>query len=445
MVFAETAIAAANAPSAHILASTLLAATESPAATVDIKERIDSAQRLMTQGQAEKARAILLALEAERISEVADANEVQFLLALLDVADKDYESAVHRYHRILISEPKAVRVRLELGRVYFLAGDYANAERQFLFARAGRLPPAVLKNIDKYLSAIRSLKTFAYTVSLSIASDSNINAGPATDAISLYGLPFQLSQSAKANSGIGVAIDGSVEWAPRLNKDLKWRTGAQFHRAQYGQTQFDDLIVGIFTGPHVTLKKWDFNLLGNFARRWYGDHVYADIVGAGADATYYITPRLGIGAGLNLLHFGYSQNSLQTGLGGNVAASFFYTPTTASIIRGSMAAGYQDARVSSFASRTRQFSLNYTREFKGGLTLTLTPAYTHIAYEAPLAAFNKIRVDNQFTGQLVLLHRRLDWHGFTPRIIYTYTRNDSSVSLYTFRRSRLDLGITSAF
>lgn len=110
-----------------------------------------------------------------------------------------------------------------------------------------------------------------------------------------------------------------------------------------------------------------------------------------------------------------------------------------------MAAGYQDARVSSFASRNRQFSLSYTREFKGGLTLTLTPAYTHIAYEAPLAAFNKTRVDDQFTGQLVLLHRRLDWHGFTPRIIYTYIRNDSSVFLYTFRRSRLDFGVTSAF
>lgn len=444
-MFAGTALPAANAPSAHVLASTLLASGANPAANVGIKERIYSAQRLMTQGHAENARAILLALEAETNSEVAEANEIQFLLGLLDVADKDYESAVHRYHRILISEPKAVRVRLELGRAYFLAGDYANAERQFLFARAGRLPPAVLRNIDKYLSAIRSLKTFAYNVSLSIASDTNINAGPATDAISLYGLPFQLSQSAKANSGIGVAIDGSVEWALRLNRDLKWRTGAQLHRAQYSQTQFDDMTIGIFTGPHVTLKKWDFNVLGNFARRWYGDHVYADVVGAGADATYYITPRLGIGAGLNLLHIGYSQNSLQTGLGGNVFGSFFYTPTTASIIRGSMAAGYQDARVSSFASRNRQFSLSYTREFKGGLTLTLTPAYTHIAYEAPLAAFNKTRVDDQFTGQLVLLHRRLDWHGFTPRIIYTYIRNDSSVFLYTFRRSRLDFGVTSAF
>lgn len=444
-MFAETAIAAANAPSAHVLASTLLAVTEKTAATVGIKERIYSAQRLMIQGHAENARAILLALKAEKIPDVAEANEIQFLLGLLDVADKDYESAVHRYHTILISEPKAIRVRLELGRTYFLAGDYANAERQFLFARAGRLPPAVLKNIDKYLGAIRSLKTVAYTVSLSIASDTNINAGPATDSISLYGLPFQLSQSAKANSGIGIAIDGSVEWALRLNKDLKWRTGAQLHRAQYGQTQFDDMTIGIFTGPHVTFKKWDFNLLGNFARRWYGDHVYAEIVGGGADATYYITPRLGIGAGLNLLHIGYSQNSLQTGLAGNVFGSLFYTPTAASIIRGSIAAGYQDARASSFANRNRQFSLSYTREFKGGLTLTLTPAYTHIAYEASLGAFNKTRVDDQFTGQLVLLHRRLDWHGFTPRISYTYIRNDSSVSLFVFRRSRVEFGITSAF
>src|SRR5579864_4713512 len=204
-MFAGTAIPAANAPSAHVLASSLLASEPNSVASVDAKERIHLAQGLMTQGHAEKARAILLALEAEKIPDIADANEVQFLLGLLDLADKDYESAVHRYHRILISEPKAVRVRLELGRAYFLADDYANAERQFLFARAGKLPPAVLKNIDRYLSAIRSLKTFSYTIALSIASDSNINAGPATDTVSLYGLPFQLSQSAKGNNGVGLA------------------------------------------------------------------------------------------------------------------------------------------------------------------------------------------------------------------------------------------------
>jgi hypothetical protein len=47
--------------------------------------------------------------------------------------------------------------------------------------------------------------------------------------------------------------------------------------------------------------------------------------------------------------------------------------------------------------------------------------------------------------QIALLDRKIDYHGFTPRIIYTYTRNNSSIPLYRFSRNRVELGITRSF
>jgi outer membrane protein len=139
--------------------------------TVDGKpvpiDTIAAAELLMQGGHPAEARKLLEALEK---SEPRD-NQTQFLLALLDMGDKDHDSAIRRLHRILVSEPKAVRVRLELGRAYFERGDYGNAERQFRFARAGRNPPGVTANIDHYLIAIRSLKRLSFAVSLAVAPD----------------------------------------------------------------------------------------------------------------------------------------------------------------------------------------------------------------------------------------------------------------------------------
>ena len=110
-----------------------------------------------------------------------------------------------------------------------------------------------------------------------------------------------------------------------------------------------------------------------------------------------------------------------------------------------MAVGRQQARIASYANHSRQIGLNYTREFKGGITLGLAPTHSRIAYDAPLAAFNTRRIDRQYSGQATLLYRRIDFGGFTPRLVYTYTRNRSSIPLYSFSRSRWEIGFTSAF
>jgi hypothetical protein len=403
------------------------------------------AEQAITAGHAEDARAMLETLAASPTGQTAADNQVLFLLGMLDIAEQDYDSAIARFHRILVSEPRQVRVRLELGRAYFMHKDFANAQRQFLFARAGHLPPTVQANVDGYLGAIRALQTFTYSVSFALATDTNLNAGPATDSVSLYGLPFQLSPNARANSGVGLALDAGVEVSPVISRRLKWRLGSQIHRSQYRQSQFDDMTLGQYTGPHLTLKRWDFNLLVNIARRWYGDRTYNNSYGGSLDTTWYATARLGLGASMGLSHLSYLQAPLQNGLGYTYAANLFYTPTPASMVRANASFGTQQAQIAAYANHSQQLGLVYSREFRGGLTVSLTPSLTRIGYDGALEAFGTTRIDHQVTGQVSVLDRKIDWDGFTPRVVYTYTRNRSSIPLYAFNRSRVEFGFTRAF
>jgi hypothetical protein len=443
---AQVALSTAPAVSPPVAVAKAGAASPSASpAAAPTADPLTLAEAMMSHGRYADARKLLGPLEAHRSGDHARDNQVQFLLGLLDMQDQDYEGAIARFHRILVDEPKQVRVRLEMGRAYFMEKDYANAQRQFLFARAGNLPPTVQLNVDRYLGAIRSLQTFSYNLSFAVASDTNLNAGPATDTVSLFGLPFQLSPNAKANSGVGLAVDASAEYSPRLKDGLKWRFGSQLHRNQYQQTQFDDMTLGFYTGPHLTLNRWDFNVLGNAARRWYGDRPYSDQVGGGFDATYYVTARLGIGAGVGLAEINYPKIPLQNGLGENFSINAFYTPTPASIIRATAVFGRQGAKISAYANHAQQYTLSYTREFRGGITVAVAPSFTQIAYDAPLAAFGVTRLDRQYTGQIAILDRKVDWEGFTPRLVYTYTQNDSTIPLYSFHRNRVEVGFTRAF
>ena len=422
--------------------------TPAPAPTAKVTRPIDpllEAEVLIAHRRNDEARKLLTELEKRHSGDHARENQVQFLLGLLDMAERDYDSAISRFRRILVSEPKTVRVRLEIGRAFFLQGRYGDAEREFLYARAGKLPPAVLANIDRYLNAIRQRRTFSYGLSFSITPDSNLNAGPATDTVSLYGLPFQLSPNAKANSGVGLSLDASAEWAPRVGRQAKWRFGALLHRAQYRQTQFDDMTLALYSGPHLTLKRWDLNLLGNVSRRWYGDRGYAISYGPSADATYFVTTHLGVGLSAALSWIEYDVNTLQNGLGRSASVNFFYTPTTASFLRGAATVGRQDARIPAYAFDSVQLGLSYTREFAGGLTAGLAPTFTMINYDAPLAAFAQARRDRQYAIQVSVLERKIDFHGLTPRIAYIFIRNDSNLDLYTFQRSRFEIGFTDSF
>lgn len=417
-----------------------------PAPDADPADILQWAKWLVFRQRSDEARATLEQLaQSGRKMTREQVNEAQFLIGMIDIANKDYPAAISRFRRILVSDPDAVRVRLELGRAFFLNDDYNNARRQFLFARAGNVPAIVRKNIDRYLVAIRSLRTMKYSFSLSLASDTNLNAGPSADTITVYGLPFQLSKSLRANSGIGLAMDAAAEYAPRLSKRLKWRIGTQIHRAQYRYTEFDDMTMTVYTGPHLTLKKWDFNLLGTAARRWYGNRVYTNIFGGSISSTYFVTSRFGIGTALAINRLNYMRYTPQSGTGGNVSLSTFYTPSTSSILSARATLGRQNAKDKAFANHLQQFKLSMTKELGSGFTVTASPMYSRIAYDAPLAAFDRRRVDHQLVGTLMLLNRKIDILGITPRILYAYTDNASSIPLYRYTKHRVEIGLTTQF
>lgn len=414
-----------------------------PAAAEETSFRgsVQTAKVLMQTGRSVEARSLLQELAADH----PRSNDVAFLLGLLALQSREYDAAVDHFRSILVRNPDAVRVRLELGRAFFLKHDYENAYRQFQFARAGRLPRGVEGSIDRFVAAIRRDKEWSYNLSFAVAPDSNVNNGTSARATELFGLPFELSDDTRRKSGVGVAIDAGAEFAPQIGERVRLRLGAGIQRREYGHDDFDEMTVALFAGPRLLLPAWDLSLLATGVRRQLGGHRLYDAVGARVEATHHRGARTAITLGASAQQIRYADQPLQDGAAFAVSARAVRALTPASSLNARVGASRRTAQTPELASRSAWAGVGYFRELAGGFSVYLEPSYGLSRHDAVDPFFGKRRKDRLLELQLAVLHRQIVFTRFTPRIALTFARRDSSVELYDFKQRRLEVGVTSSF
>ena len=106
------------------------------AARANPNKLVDAAEKLIVQGLFEQAEFLLGRAEAFG----ANLNAIRFARAFMAQSKGQLQQAAKLYRAILLEEPDALRVRLELGRVYYLLNDDTKAILQFRYALAGDLP-----------------------------------------------------------------------------------------------------------------------------------------------------------------------------------------------------------------------------------------------------------------------------------------------------------------
>lgn len=398
---------------------------------------VDDAKSLITAGRLDEARALLQHQPSN--------SETCFLLGLIAVAEHDYRTAISQFRKALAFDPRSARLRLELGRAFYLARDYANAERQFERALAGDLPPPVKANARQFLSQVRREKRWSFGFNLAVAPDTNVNAGSSASETIIFGLPFQLGNDAKMRSGVGVVGGASAEFSPAITRRWRWIMGIAAQRREYGGTQFDDTIASAWSGPQWVGEKIGVSAASTLLRRWYGGRMYQRAIGGRIETVLYPDSRTAIPLGLSGQQFDYPTYPAQSGPVWSLSAGVvrILDPTTSAtlLVNGAV----QKARTRNLSNRSLTASLSVTRDLRGGFTVTMAPTYAMADYEAPDALFGITRRDRSTEMRITILNRRAAiWH-FTPTITYTHVRRTSTISLYNIRQDRLECSFTTSF
>lgn len=402
---------------------------------------IQAAQLLISNNRLDEARRLLDLALAKRPQD----SELLFLRATVAVAQKDYDMAISLYRRILVREPDAERVRLELARAFFLKGDYDNADRQFRFARAGNIDDAVKTNIDHFLSAINHLREWTVNFSLALAPDTNQNAATSASQINIFGLPFALDKNARKQSGIGVAGDIGGEWSPLLSDNLKARIGGDLTRTDYSGGQFDDMTLSGYAGPQFLFHDWDISVLGTGFQRWYANQDYLDGFGGKIAADYGITSDVLVSAAFGGQAMTDDFIPDQSGPLYSTQLTGTYVLSPSSLVQLQLGFNRQDAQTGAYSYSGVWFGGGYSQDLPFGFSAGFQPSYFITRYDDELTAFGKTRADNALMLAFTLLNRRFDYHGFTPRFSYVFTEQHSNIPLYSFTRNQFQIGLTSLF
>ena len=375
--------------------------------------------------------------------------EIMFRIGYIHFSIGEFEEAVYFYQQILIAEPNAVRVRLELARSLFELGRYTEAEREFRFARSGDLPKEVYENIDRYIAAIQYNQTLRWNFSLSIAPDDNINSAPDITRIGPDGV-LRLDGFEKS-SGLGLLINTGVEWTPRMNESTRLRVGTNLYHTEYSGSEFDDSILSYHIGPRFDRRNMSVSTLLTGYKRWYQHEEHSDAIGGRVEFFYRISSRLRTSIITDYQEVSYKRFASNDGHRKGIRGTLDYALSESSGIQ--LTGGFfRESTQRSFnSSDSYRVGFGYYRELGHGVNIFIQPEYTFTRYDDvnPIHTFfllgNEKRKDETYRFNVSLSHRQWQYKGFTPTVLLIHSQRKSNYELYDFSRNQVQLGVRRIF
>ena len=192
-----------------------------------------------------------------------------------DRRDALLDEAIAAFRKMLVADPKLVRVRLELARAFFLKGEDRLATRHFEQVLAGKPPAAVALNVNRFLNVMRARKRWSVRVGAAIAPDSNLGARTSEGTILIdtpFGrLPFTYQGDDK-KSGIGVALWAGGEYQYPIDPRWRLRAGGDVSRREYRSDEFDRMTVSAHFGPRWLIGRVsELSALASARQSWLAD------------------------------------------------------------------------------------------------------------------------------------------------------------------------------
>ena len=446
---------------------------------------IAAAGRLVSQGRGLDALVVIRPVALAR----PDVEQATFTLGLAALAYADaavrvgvrrkdsevkdnYDLAVRSFRGMLVKDPSRVRVRLELARALFSRGnclappanlfthllgdDCWAAEQHFLRVIGTDVPPQVLFNVRRFVQICRARKRASGSLSLALAPDTNVNTSTSAQTISIFGLPFQLDDEARATSGIGVVgavgaeIQRPLPWLKLFpNSNTRLRVGGTVYRRDYSGGSFDDSNYGVYAGPRFITRGGQFSVLFQADNRSVNGRPYSRQWGMRLEGVRLLTRRIAFG--------GTAEGSRQQALtvegplgapgwswNGQSFVNYALLPSLSFRFMGGV--GRENTDRVSTRHRNRWVGLMANYDLPLGFSLTAAQQYFATNFDQPNTLFSP---DPPTTGmwfsRLAFYNRLIQIKGFSPSLSLIREDRDSNVTLYGYRRFRVEGGFVRVF
>jgi tetratricopeptide (TPR) repeat protein len=416
-------------------------------ALAQTKPDLAHARSLIVEGKGTQAWEILEPFEFD----LAGDEDYDYLLGVAAIEAGHPERATLAFERVLAVNPNHAAARLDMGRAYYLLGDYDRAKIELMDLLAHAPPPAARTTIERYLAAI-SLRTqrgaprVTGYVEASLGHDSNINAGVSKEALflPLFGATFTLDPTATRLSDDFIALGAGAEAAFPVTERLSLLAGGDLRqRVNSSHEDFDHRSADLRAGVQHSDERDTVRFMAGTDRYELDDAAYRRVQNLNLEWRRQLDRRTQLSLYAADLRIRYlqpatrpqSSNVLLYGVGAiRTLDEAKRTFVFGSAFRGDD--GATDGRIDG-DRRLHGLRAGIQRELRGNVDGYATVGFQKSTYSQENPIFAELRRDRQYDLALGAVWR-VDY-AWVLRPQVGYTRNDSTTAINKYDRYELSV------
>ena len=365
------------------------------------------------------------------------------LLGLLSKATGRPREARRYFNRViaLSNEPSLVgEAKLELAQIAYQLGDKDTAKRHLHAVKGLKPPAAVGDNIDAFLAVIdtRELpRNYQMTASIGIVADANANAGPEVESVLMYGVPYTLSEDAKATSAAALKTGLGIRHSTSLDDDMRLQSSASVSWLNYEDLDLlDSVSVAASTG--ISIRATDeivasVPLVVDWVKIGHEASYYSYSYGVAPQMRYRYDDQLSINLAGSLSTKDYQSNENRGGNNFVVSTGLTYQFDSKSYLLAGITRGDVNSGIDYYSNDNLGAYLGYGYRFANGLSTSARVNYRDTEYLGIQNAYDKARQDTTSTVSLSAAYP-IKPLGFDVVLSASYTDNSSNLSLYEYDR-----------
>ncbi len=367
----------------------------------------------------------------------------RYARALMEHAKGNFAEAVSRYRDLLVSQPDAQIVRVDLAMALHDDRQFIAAKDQLQRLRSEPLPESVIPVVEDTLLAIEKMQEWEFNVSVYYQQNSNINNASKTikhvfhplfgvlsfnDPIKAHGIHFDLGASKtlpfddKWFGSIDLSANGDY-WNKKDYNDLRLRAGLG-GGYQNAQTKIE-------FQPYVS-------------NRFYGNRPYSFSFGAQFSQLYWVNNHFQLSGILDISREKFDERKF---LEGN---RYFASINGVYIVD---AKQYWLAGINYYRRKAKDADSAYDRygvvlgwgqEWPYGISSKVITTAAKSQYDG-VDFFNILRKDKDYQAQISLWHRGIHWQGITPKLNYRWSKTDSNHFLHEDEEQQVYIEFSKIF
>jgi outer membrane protein len=375
-------------------------------------------------------------------------NQTLFLLGTSAKQQNDVDNAIKYFEELLSRDKGAHRVRLDLATLYYKKQNLDKAKELLLIVKSSNPPKKVGDNIDGFLAAIEKgiPKNWSINASLGYLYDSNVNAGPNTDTVLMYNLPFTLSDDAQRNSDYAFLYGISLNHLKQFD-DFSWQSSIGANITDYRKIHnLDSKSIYISTGPSLKKDNTTYSLpfILNTSIIGHKDRYYSISKGIAPQISYQLKPNISLGLTLGLQNKDYYQSSNKESNSVTFSPSSRYFLDQSSYVSLGAYLGKENSKTETNSNNSKGLNIGYYKAFSQNLNTYFSASINSTNYEGEEIAFNKSREDSArvLNGNISYF---IDSIKSNLSLNLSYTKNISNIDMYDYDRKQIGLTLSKTF